>query len=164
MKENMLEVLMYLFDHYISDQDYILDQGDLMVHLEEAGFGDEEVSKAFEWLDGLNQHQPVESSVTNMFANSQPDSNTLRIYSSEEARLMGAEGIGFLLYLEQNGILDNGSREQVLERVWALGLIEVDLEQLKWVVLMVLFNQPDQKSSLSWLEDIIFSDQPKTIH
>ncbi len=160
MKENMLEVLMYLFDHYISDQDYDLNQGDLLVHLEEAGFGDEEVSKAFEWLDGLTQHQLADSSDTN----SRLNSNTLRIYSSEEARLMGAEGIGFLLSLEQNEILDNSSREQVIERVWALNLLEVDLEQLKWVVLMVLFNQPDQKASLSWLEDIIFSDNPETIH
>lgn len=160
----MLEVLMYLFDHYISDQDYILDQGDLIEHLEEAGFGDEEVSKAFEWLDGLNPQQQDKNPAAHIVESSRLDSNTLRIYSSEEARLMGADGIGFLLYMEQNGILDNSSREQVLERIWALDLIEVDLEQLKWVVLMVLFNQPDQKSSLSWLEDIIFSDQPETIH
>lgn len=156
MKENMLDVLMYLFDHYISDQEYHLDQSEILTHLEEVGFNDTEVSRALEWLQGLDQHDSIPLSSQRY--------TSLRIYTSEEAQLLGAEGIGFLLNLEHNQVLDLSTREKVLERVWALGLNEVELDQLKWVVLMVLFNQPDQKYSLSWLEDLIFSTTPETVH
>ena len=49
MKESVLDVLMYLFDHYIEqDHDYRPDQDALRFHLQEAGFEDRQVSKAFD--------------------------------------------------------------------------------------------------------------------
>ena len=37
---------------------------------------------------------------------------------------------------------------------------EVVLEDIKWVVLMVLFNQPGQEANVAWMEDMMFdSDQ-----
>ena len=32
---------------------------------------------------------------------------------------------------------------------------EIDLDQLKWVVLMVLFNQPGRESAYAWMEDLV---------
>ena len=37
----------------------------------------------------------------------------------------------------------------------ALGDDEIDLDQLKWVVLMVLFNQPGRESAYAWMEDMV---------
>jgi uncharacterized protein Smg (DUF494 family) len=41
---------------------------------------------------------------------------------------------------------------------------EVDLGRVKWVVLMVLFSQPDKKSALSLLQDMILSDAFDVLH
>ena len=46
----------------------------------------------------------------------------------------------------------------------ALNEEEIDLEQLKWVVLMVLFNQPDRELAYSDLEDLVFEETPPYLH
>ncbi len=73
------------------------------------------------------------------------EQQSFRIYSDEECGKLDTECRGFLLFLEQMGVLDHATREMVIDRVMALDSEEVDLEQLKWVILMVLFNQPGQE-------------------
>jgi uncharacterized protein Smg (DUF494 family) len=46
----------------------------------------------------------------------------------------------------------------------ALDSREVDLGRIKWVVLIALFNQPDKKSALSLLQDMILSDAFDVLH
>ena len=46
-------------------------------------------------------------------------------------------------------------REIVIERMLALDADELDTEQLKWVVLMVLSSQPGQELALERLEDLV---------
>jgi uncharacterized protein Smg (DUF494 family) len=43
---------------------------------------------------------------------------------------------------------------------------EVDLEELKWVVMMVLFNSTEEhdENTLMHFEDIVFADQPAIFH
>ena len=59
----------------------------------------------------------------------------------EQARL-DTDCRGFLVHLEQVGILSPTQRELVIDRLMALDGDDIDIEQLKWVVLMVLFSQP----------------------
>ena len=50
MRENVLDVLMYLFETYIETQDETeMDQEDLRVDLTEAGFNSNEIEKAFSY-------------------------------------------------------------------------------------------------------------------
>ncbi|MHB8416035.1 MAG: DUF494 family protein, partial [Acidiferrobacteraceae bacterium] len=58
----------------------------------------------------------------------------------------------------QSGVLDPVTRELVLERVMALEAEEIDLEQMKWVILMVLFNRPGQEQAYAWVEDLVFNE------
>ena len=71
---------------------------------------------------------------------------------------------GFIYFLEQVGVLEPDNRELVIDRVMALDNEEVDLEQLKWIVLMVLFNKPGQEHSLAWMEDIVMDDVYSFVH
>ena len=64
------------------------------------------------------------------------------------------------MFLEQTGVLDHNTREMVIDRVMALESEEIDLEQLKWVVLMVLFNQPGREAAYAWMEDLVFDEMP----
>ncbi|MCW8873857.1 MAG: DUF494 domain-containing protein, partial [Xanthomonadales bacterium] len=61
MKENVLDVLMYLFENYFYDEpDEQPDRESMEENLHEAGFSNGEIDKAFEWLDGLaeQRYQP----------------------------------------------------------------------------------------------------------
>ena len=71
---------------------------------------------------------------------------------------------GFLLFLEQHGVLDADQRELVLDRAMALDQDEIDLDDLKWVVLMVLFNQPGSEAAYAWMETQMFEDEPEPVH
>lgn len=154
MKENVLDVLMYLFENYMDEgPDFNPDQESLVAELAQAGFPKGEIAKAFTWLEGLAALRndevapPTDASL-----------KSLRIYSEEEQKKMDLASRGFLLFLEQGAVLDSAARELVIDRVMALETDEIDLEQLKWIILMVLFNQPGQEQAYAWMEDLVFNE------
>lgn len=158
MKENVLDVLMFLFENYIYEEpDGDADRESLQLQLLEAGFPLSEINKAFEWLDGLaeQRHAPAVKPRTGM---------PVRVYSEHEARRLDPECRGFLMYLEDAGVLNAASRELVLDRVMALDTDDVDLEDLKWVLLMVLFNQPGQEAAYAWMENLLFDEHLEYQH
>lgn len=271
-KESVLDVLMYLFEHYLDeDSDVDADRDSLEVDLVQAGFGETEVVKAFNWLeslaseagididaqpkhiahpgmpafvadfrhDSLGDESPThgdlaadgafldaeraaadgwlvrdteeamraaEESGEAIVMYSSPSLNTItgnaigdsadpslnplgdalagqraaspvpsfpgapianaasRVYAAEEMERLGASCRGFLAFLEQAGVLDPATRERVIDRVMALETTDIDLEQLKWVLLMVLFNQPGRESMYAWMEDFVFDHGATVLH
>ena len=159
MKESVLDVLMYLFEHYLDDDevDVESDRESLNLELKDAGFPQAEIQKAFAWLEGLSNDEELASGARFGAA-------SVRVYSSEEVGRLDAECRGFLLFLEQVGVLETHTRELVIDRVMALESDQIDLEQLKWVVLMVLFNQPGKESIVTWMEDFVFDGQAGLLH
>jgi len=160
MKEGVIDVLMYIFSSY-ADQDENLpeDRDGIDADLRAAGFDPLEIDKAFEWLDGLAQ-------VEDDSASAQSASST-RVLAPEESARLAYSAHGFLLFLEQSGVLTPKLREMVINRVMALDSeSEVDIEELKWVVMMVLFNSADEQdeNALMHYEDIVFADQPAVFH
>lgn len=159
MKENILDVLMYLFENYMDrDPDIIPDQESLKVELVHAGFSNSEVEKAFDWLDGLAamKEQVLENGV--------PARRSLRVFTARESKKLSRECRGFLMYLEQIGVLDPNNRELVIDRVMALDGDEIDLPQLKLIILMALFNQPGQEAAFAWIEDQVFEEVKSVLH
>jgi Smg protein len=82
----------------------------------------------------------------------------------EESRRLDVDARGFILYLENACVLDPARREQVLDRLTALDADEIDMEDVKWVVLMVLFNQPGQEANYAWMEDLMFDEEGEFRH
>ncbi len=157
MKESILDVLLYLFEHYFSeDTDPLHDRDSLQGNLLQAGFSPAEISKAFDWLDALAEQRPG--------AAIPRTGGPTRVYFGAELDKLDVECRGFLLFLEQHGILDADQRELVLDRAMALDQEELDLDDLKWVVLMVLFNQPGSEAAYAWMETQMFSDEPEPVH
>jgi len=158
MKENVLDLLMYLFENYIYDEpESTPDRESLTISLEEAGFTNAEIERAFNWLDGLaEQRQLPELGHQSDFP--------IRVFSMEECQRLDVDARGFLLYLENAGVLDAVRREQVLDRLAALEHDDLDIEDVKWVVLMVLFNQPGQEANYAWMEDLMFDDEGEIRH
>lgn len=160
MKENVIDVLLYLFENYIDNDDAGQpDKATLETELEQVGFPELEIDKALVWLENMTV-------ITDESADALPvaPDSTMRFYADEELELLNTTCRGYLLFLEQVGVLDAATREIVIERVLALDTDEIDLEQLKWVVLMVLFYQPGREVAYAWMEDLVFEDMEAIIH
>jgi len=159
MKENMMDVLMYLFEHYMDEQlEIASDQDILKTRLINDGFAKTEVDKAFSWLEGLAQQRGSD------IKGQHTDQRSLRVYTDSEIKQLDTESRGFLQFLEQMDVLTSVTRELVIERAIALELGIIDLEKLKWVILMVLFNQPGQEAAYAWVEDFVFDEMETYVH
>lgn len=158
MKESILDVLLYLFEHYFSEEaDLIRDRDSLQNGLIHAGFSPSEISKAFDWLDGLaTQRQHMSAGLK--------FKGPIRIFHGPELDKIDVEARGFLIFLENQGILNSHQRELALDRAMALDQDELDLDDLKWVVLMVLFNQPGAEAAYAWMETQMLKDSPEAMH
>ncbi len=158
MKEGVFDVLMYLFETYIdADDDPDPDQNELRVELIKAGFGDTEIDRALDWLDGLAE------SHDERILNPQTEHGT-RVYNELELERLDTYCRGFIAYLEQIGILSPPQRELLIDRLLALETPDIDVEQIKWVVLMVLFSQPGQELAYARMEDLVFEEENTSLH
>ena len=161
MKENVIDVLLYLFENYIDTDDVKKsDKESIETELERIGFPELEINKAFDWLENMTV---VADDVTEEGGHTPPQL-AMRFYTEQEKERLDIECRGYLLFLEQVGVLDSGTREVVIERVMALHADEIDLDQMKWVVLMVLFYQPGREVAYAWMEDLVFEDMGAVIH
>ena len=93
-----------------------------------------------------------------------PTDRAVRIYARSERARLDAEGRGYMMYLEQIGILSPHQRELVIDRLMALDSEEIDVDDIKWVVLMVLFSQPGEESAYARMEDLVFDDRAWVVH
>ena len=158
MKQGVLDILIYLFENYMDDAEPCPqpDRTLLKEELEHAGFEGADVGRALQWLDGLTESPDGESD--------RADVRAIRVFSYLEQLRLDADCRGFLMHLEQIGILAAGQRELVIDRLMALDADEIDIEKVKWVVLMVLFSQPGQEQAYARMEDLVFEERTDAIH
>ena len=151
MKEDLIDILIYLFEHYLTEQgDGVLrlDNQQLTGELVDVGFAKREIDQAFIWLDelivgldkSLKSYQPVSS---------------YRVFSQNEKLQIPVEVQSLIFRLEQTGILDLPTRELVIDRLMALEFEIVDMDDAKWVIMMVLCNQTDSTEELEWAETLV---------
>jgi Smg protein len=164
MNDSVLDILIYLFENYLdTDADA---EGEpqpsrdtLREELENAGFAESGIERALEWLEGLAGE---ESPPADGRADAQ--ARSFRVFSGYESARLAVEVRGYILHLENIGILSSQQRELVIDRLLALDADEIDIEQVKWVVLMVLFSQPGQEQAYQRMEDLVFEGQSDALH
>lgn len=153
MKENVFDVLIYLFENYLEDESRLATDPDTVRdELLEAGFPAAEISKAFHWLESLTETHPLRPSTS------------FRVFCAEEMARLDVECRGFLLFLEQCGILNPASRELVIDRAMALAEENLTLDDLKWLILLVLFSQPDEETAYARMEHLMDHHLPAVWH
>lgn len=161
MNENLIDVLIYIYENYMDSEENVpSDQIMLEEELVQAGFPQGEVKKAFNWLDELAWRQ---GSLTEYGAKAQPN-RSMRIFNDREQLKLDLEIQGVLLHLEHTGILDPMSRELVIERCMAIESAELSVEDVKWVVLLVLLNQPGQENAFALMEEMVYNGEPAYLH
>jgi Smg protein len=137
----MYDVLAYLFEN--CQQAELADDRDRVAEkLSAAGFEDSDISEALHWLAGVMRSPRGADAML-------PDSRaSFRAFAPRELAKLDAECRGFIITLEQSGILTPQTREVVLERSLAAAGHSLSLDQLKLIVLMVLWNQHTPTSQL----------------
>jgi len=162
MKENIVDILKYLFESYLDEEfNQIPTDKQVQKELSLAGFKQQNITKAFKWLDDisdiennlLEQDEVVEAVFPNSY----------RIYNSYELERFSSEAIGFIMYLENKGLLDFNLRETLIEKALALDVDNIDLNLMQWIVLMVFYNISESDAVFAWIEDIIF-DEFSAVH
>ena len=159
MNENIIDLLIYIYENFMDSEEAVpSDQIMLEEELIQAGFPKIEVRKAFDWLDELAWRQGS-LEITDIQQN-----RSIRVYTEDERQRLDLEIQGMLLYLEQSGILDQRSRELVIERAMALDTEELAADDVKWIVLLVLLNQPGQESAFALMEELVYNGDPGYLH
>jgi Smg protein len=159
VNENVIDVLIYIYENYMDREESVpTDQILLEEELVQAGFPQGEIKKAFNWLDELAWRQGSLA-----YADAQPN-RSMRVFSEREAQRIDLEIQGMLLYLEQTGILDPMSRELVIERAMAIETDELTADDVKWIVLLVLLNQPGQENAFALMEELVYNGEPVYLH
>jgi Smg protein len=137
----MYDILVFLFEN-CQQAELAYDRERVAKKLSAAGFEDSDISEALHWLAGMaltprGVREPL------------PDArSSFRAYAPRELAKLDAQCRGFLLTLEHSGILSAETRELVMERALAASGETLSLDQLKLVVLMVLWNQQTPTSRL----------------
>ena len=148
----MFEVLVYVYENYWRG-DACPEIQQLGRKLSAAGFEQEEIDQALQWLEGL-QRASHDTQLIDISAPAPapqaselrtPSAHSLRVYSVQEQDRLGARCLGFVSFLESAGVLPPHLREVVLDRAMAVpGTI--GLEDLKIIVLMTYWSagiEPD---------------------
>jgi len=151
MNEDIFDVLIYLFENYMdSEVDIIPDTHMLQTELKAAGFNSSIILKAFEWLDTLALQEKT------LFKSA----NSFRIFCVEECHKLNMECRNFILFLQRLDILTPTTRELVIDRAMAIENKHIDIEELKWISLIVLLSQEDEELAIAHMENIIYQEAP----
>ncbi|KXO08162.1 hypothetical protein AKG98_2006 [Moritella sp. JT01] len=149
----MLDILIYLFENFYeqNESEFLVDRDNLLDELIQAGFAETEIHKAITWIEnlvelrngGIQTHLQV-SCVSSM-----------RIYTEAEQFYINTECRGFLLFLEHINVLNIETREMAIARLIELENLDLDLDDIKWVILMVLFNVPNGEKAYLQMEELV---------
>lgn len=144
----MIDILVYLFENYLPDA--CPEPAVLARKLSAAGFGNDDISAALSWLDGLAGEE-------NGRCRNPANAGAMRIYDEEEQERLPAACRGFIAFLEQHGAIDGPLREAIIERALALPDAEVSRDRLKVIVLAVVWRYRHEVDALI-LEELLAED------
>ena len=146
----MFDILVYLFENYVHAT-ACPETDQLARKLTAAGFEEDEISEALDWLNGL-RHESGGAPLLHV-----PQLGSIRIYAAEEQARLDADCRGFLAFLENAGALDAATRELIIERTMALSRTNLSLNRFKVIVLMVLW-QRDQPLDGLIVDELLTED------
>jgi Smg protein len=155
----MFEVLVFVYEHYWRG-DACPQWGQLERKLHAVGFESQEIKDALHWLTGLRQatrntERPVAPSPAlpaqahaAPLRSPHPALASMRVFSVAEQNRLGAQGLGFIRFLEHAAVMPPHMREIVVDRAMDCGTGELGLEDLKIIVLMVYWSFGEEPDAL----------------
>lgn len=150
--DNVLQVLMYLFQHHLEAGKGLSteQQATIVPELKEAGFSIKQIDHAIHWVNRLQGDQQNEQ-------NTQLGTS-MRIYATREREILGDDAIATISSLEYIGILKPATREIVINLLMDIPSVGIDVPIVKWVTLMVLFSHPKEAAALANMEFLVLNN------
>jgi Smg protein len=143
----MFDVLVYLFHNYYTPQ--ACPTADVLAkRLAAAGFEDDEIDDALQWLMGLAQ------TTEHCVELAHHCGSGTRVYAAVEQQRLSPEAMGFITFLENTDVLIAPLREIVIDRALACDETPVTLDRIKVIALMVLWSQEAEVDHLI-LEELL---------
>lgn len=145
----MFDILVYLFENYFDSGNHP-DAATLSRKLSLAGFDDDEISQTLDWLTDLAEQN------TGDYPAKLSQSNSFRCYAPIEMEKIDTEGQGFIMFLEQTGILNPLQRELLINQVITMNDRTSSLEKIKLIVLTELWIK-NQLTDQTVLEKLLIT-------
>ncbi|MCY4314295.1 MAG: DUF494 domain-containing protein [Gammaproteobacteria bacterium] len=162
MRNNVLDVLRYLFEgshgtgiEAITDEQQ---QQTVVDQLQEMGFDGRSIYQAFDWIQNLSFLDGVDDGDVGSAQRG------IRYYTNEEIQHLPARIRGYIMGLEQVGILDTVSREMVINQLMFLEPESIELDSVKWVTLVVLDNYPAGLGLTLTEENMVVEGKYRSMH
>ncbi|MFZ1180496.1 MAG: DUF494 domain-containing protein [Herbaspirillum sp.] len=156
----MFDVLVYLYETYYRP-DACPEPAALVRKLSAVGFAEKEITRALGWLTDL---EVANHELAGQYPQQTAFSFGIRSYAPQEMDVLGTEAIGFIQFLESAKVLDTVQREIVIERALAIGEAPVCLENLKIIVLLVLWSQDKEPDGLMFDELFLDENEVRLLH
>lgn len=147
----MFDILVFLFENYFDSGSYP-DSATLTRKLAMAGFADEDINKTLNWLSELARHD------TGNYSENLIESDSFRCYSAHEMERIDTEGRGFIMFLQQTGIINPLQRELLIDRVLTMNENSPSIEKIKLIVLTELWIQNQLMDDATLEKLLIVSD------
>ena len=157
-KEDFLDILLYLFEYYSEDPVRESDTSFVIRdHLIDAGFQDAAIDHAMDWVEIFKN--PKENMMLHI-----PSSSSVRILSDDEKNLLDVECQNYISRLEKFGLLTPEKRELLIDKLTSIGFEPMDLEVVKALSILMLFQEPSVEVRLHAYENEEIIDSPKTLN
>jgi Smg protein len=153
----MFDLLVYMFENYLSSQNK-LDFNNMSLELEAAGFDNADIKTAFDWfaeLKIMSDKVPLDSQ--------RLAKTNFRIFAENEIEKISSDAIGFLIFLEQAQVLNEQEREIIIDRAMALQQNVVSIDEIRWIVMMTLWNNGKENDYL-FVEDALYQKEQFSLH
>ena len=158
IKEDFLDILLYLFEYYSEDPVRESDTSFVIRdHLIDAGFQDAAIDHAMDWVEIFKN--PKENMMLHI-----PSSSSVRILSDDEKNLLDVECQNYISRLEKFGLLTPEKRELLIDKLTSIGFEPMDLEVVKALSILMLFQEPSVEVRLHAYENEEAIDSPKTLN
>ena len=151
----MFDILMFLFESYFYAGCYP-ESDKLSLKLSAAGFEDDDIHRALDWLSGLKQLTQADYPI--VINQSGP-----RCYAELETKRISFEALRFLAFWENNKMISPVEREMILDRAVALGRENLPLDKVKLIALLVLWTQHEELDPLI-VEDLLTPADASRLH
>lgn len=152
----MYDVIRYLFKYHLDPSVASLPCEEFLVEeLREQGFSLGAIDHAMDWLGEVLT--PAWRPEPN------PGQVNIRAFSTEEQIYLSRDVRGFILYLEQLGILDPVTRELLIEQSIHDTDSDITLDDIQQLALTLLANIPGKRLLHTWLSCHLHADAHRGI-
>ncbi len=152
----MFEVLVFMFENYIAH--HTLPDNEIMSQeLSAAGFEQPDIVGAVDWF------REMKTMLIEPTAEYAHQHTSMRQLADCELKKISLESLSFVLFLQQASVINDVERDLILDRAMALKQEHINIEEMRWITMIALWNVGREKDYL-FVEDALFNPRGLTLH